>query len=37
MLKSESKLKSEIRPIDPNQDLERTSFETSAEWDTGCM
>lgn len=37
MLKSESKLKSEKRPIDPNQDHERGSFQTSAEWDTGCM
>ena len=37
MLKSESKLKSEMRPIDPNQDHERTSFQTSADWDTGLQ
>jgi len=35
MPKSDSKSLSEIRPMDPDQ--ERTSFETSAEWDTGLQ
>ena len=34
MLRSESKSTREIRPLDPNQDQERTSFQTSAVWDT---
>jgi len=37
MLKSESELKGEICSIDPNQDPERGSFQTSAQWDTGLQ